>query len=303
MASAAYEIPKVECRRRLRRHEHDAARRVPRRGPARGDRGDRAGDRPLRRRDRPGPGRGPPQEPDPAPTRSRTRPPPARSYDCGDYEKRARPGARRAGYADLRAEQRAPARGGDATQLGIGLCVYVEITDGVRRAPSGATVEVTADGGARVRTGLGPTGQGHHTAWRCSSPTASASRSTAIEVIHGDTDLVPRGHRHLRLALAAGRRRGDQRRGDQGRRQGQGARRGRARGERRPTSCSTPTAASSTSPAPRPDRLVGGARGLARRRRPPRRARASRTTSSRRRRPSRSAPTSRSSRSTPRPAR
>ena len=43
-------------------HEHDADRRLPRRRPARGDPGDRARDRPLRRRDRHGPGRGAAQE-------------------------------------------------------------------------------------------------------------------------------------------------------------------------------------------------------------------------------------------------
>ena len=48
------------------RHEHDADRGLPRRGPPGGDRRARAGDGRLRRRDRDGPGRGPPGQLHPA---------------------------------------------------------------------------------------------------------------------------------------------------------------------------------------------------------------------------------------------
>ena len=64
-----------------RLHEHDVRRRLPRRRPAGGDVRHRAGDGPLRRRDRDGPGGGPAQELHPArpvpvrqPVRARARP-------------------------------------------------------------------------------------------------------------------------------------------------------------------------------------------------------------------------------------
>ena len=68
-----------------RRHEHGAGRRVPRRGPTRGDRGDRTGDGPVRGRDRHGPGRGAPPEPDARVPTSRTRRRWDAVYDVGDY--------------------------------------------------------------------------------------------------------------------------------------------------------------------------------------------------------------------------
>ena len=55
------------------RHEHDADRRLPRRRATGGDRRHRAGDGPLRRRDRQGPGRGAPDQPDRRRSASRTR--------------------------------------------------------------------------------------------------------------------------------------------------------------------------------------------------------------------------------------
>ena len=49
------------------------------------------------------------------------------------------------------------------------------------------------DGMAIVRTGTSPHGQGHHTAWSMLVSEQLGIAIEDIEVIHGDTDLVPRG--------------------------------------------------------------------------------------------------------------
>ena len=113
-------------------------------------------------------------------------------YDCGDYEKALDLLLESAAYADLRAEQRRRRESGDARQMGIGLCVYIEITNGFAE-PEWGSVEITAGGGAAVRTGLGPTGQGHQTALAMLVADRLGLPFEAVTVSHGDTDLVPRG--------------------------------------------------------------------------------------------------------------
>jgi len=74
------------------------------------------------------------------------------AYDSGDYEGALALVLRSAGYDDLRAEQRQRREQGGAKQLGIGISSYVEITNGIDETEFGE-VEITADGGAIVRTG------------------------------------------------------------------------------------------------------------------------------------------------------
>jgi carbon-monoxide dehydrogenase large subunit len=114
------------------------------------------------------------------------------TYDVGDYERALDLLLDTAGYSGLRAEQRRRRESGDVRQLGIGLSVYVEITNGV---PLGeyASVEVRADGKALVKTGTSPHGQGHATAWAMLASDATGIPIEDIEVVHGDTALVPRG--------------------------------------------------------------------------------------------------------------
>ena len=76
--------------------------------------------------------------------------------------------------------------------MGIGLCVYIEITNGFAE-PEWGGVQITAEGGATVRTGLGPTGQGHQTALAMLVSDRLGLPLDAITVHHGDTDLIPRG--------------------------------------------------------------------------------------------------------------
>ena len=54
-------------------------------------------------------------------------------------------------------------------------------------------MELTADGGAVVRTGLGPTGQGHQTAMAMLVSERLGIPLDSVQVVHGDTDVVPQG--------------------------------------------------------------------------------------------------------------
>ena len=113
-------------------------------------------------------------------------------YDVGDYDRTLELALEVAGYDDLRAEQSRRRATGDPHQLGIGLCSYVEITNGMSEGEYGA-VEVRTDGKVIVRTGTSPHGQGHVTAWSMLVADSLGVAIEDIEVIHGDTDVVPRG--------------------------------------------------------------------------------------------------------------
>jgi carbon-monoxide dehydrogenase large subunit len=113
-------------------------------------------------------------------------------YDVGDYHLAFNLALEVAGYDDLRAEQARRRASGDVRQLGIGLSSYVEITNGLPDGEFGA-VEVRPDGKVIVRTGTSPHGQGHVTAWSMLVAEQLGVPIEDIEVIHGDTDIVPRG--------------------------------------------------------------------------------------------------------------
>jgi aerobic carbon-monoxide dehydrogenase large subunit len=128
-------------------------------------------------------------------------------YDVGDYAESLDRAVDAAGYDELRAEQARRRADGDRVALGIGVATYVEITAGVQ-SPEFASVEVRADGGLRVLTGATPYGQGHETTWSMIVADATGVPMDQIEVIHGDTDLVPSGgltvgSRSVQLAGAA----------------------------------------------------------------------------------------------------
>ncbi|OMQ15517.1 carbon monoxide dehydrogenase [Modestobacter sp. VKM Ac-2676] len=118
------------------------------------------------------------------------------TYDNGDYAAALEKALDAAGYAELRAEQARRREAGAVRQLGIGLSVYVEITGagGESGAPTeDATVEVHPDGTATVLTGTSPHGQGHATAWAMIVSDQLGIPIEQITVLHGDTDLVPKG--------------------------------------------------------------------------------------------------------------
>ena len=92
------------------RHEHDTDRRLPRRRAPRGHRGHRAGDGPVRRRDRHGPGRGAAGQPDRRRSPSRTPRSSARPTTSATTSARSTGCSRRPATTELRAEQKAAAR-------------------------------------------------------------------------------------------------------------------------------------------------------------------------------------------------
>jgi len=114
------------------------------------------------------------------------------TYDCGEYEKALDLVLASAGYAELRAEQRRRRAAGDRMALGIGVASYVEVTGGAGFKEF-AGVEILPDGRAVVRTGTSPHGQGHVTAWSMLVSEQTGIPMERIEVVHSDTDLVPRG--------------------------------------------------------------------------------------------------------------
>ena len=95
-----------------------------------------------------------------------------------------------AGYADLLREQAARRERGDAVQLGVGLSCYVEVTGG---GGEFAHVAVHTDGTATVKAGTSAHGQGHATTLAQILRTRLGVPLGKIEIVEGDTDLVPYG--------------------------------------------------------------------------------------------------------------
>jgi len=114
-------------------------------------------------------------------------------YDTGDYEAALDKVLAQADYARLRAEQRKRREHGDVRQLGIGISSYVEITAADATAGETARIDVHDDGTATVYTGSSAHGQGHHTAFAMLVTDELGIPMDKVEVVHGDTDLIPDG--------------------------------------------------------------------------------------------------------------
>jgi carbon-monoxide dehydrogenase large subunit len=114
------------------------------------------------------------------------------NYDVGDYAKALDSVCEHAGYERLRDEQRRRRVEQAPLQLGIGIAVYVEITNGGGSSEYGR-VEVKDDGSIVAYSGTSPHGQGHATAWSMLIADELGVDLDQIKVITGDTDLVPRG--------------------------------------------------------------------------------------------------------------
>src|SRR5205823_2826346 len=89
-------------------------------------------------------------------------------------------------------EQRRRREQGDVHQLGIGVCLYTEITNATL-FPQFAEVEFSDDGRVTVRTGENPTGQGHATAWTMVVRERLGVAMEDVTVVHGDTAAVREG--------------------------------------------------------------------------------------------------------------
>ncbi len=126
------------------------------------------------------------------------------TIDSGDYNASLDRALEIAGYDGLREEQAARRERGDARQLGIGLSTYVEmcglapsrILHALRYAAGGwdtATIRCLPTGAVQVLTGTSPHGQGHSTTWSQIVADRLGVDVDAIEVLHGDTSVVPLG--------------------------------------------------------------------------------------------------------------
>ena len=114
-------------------------------------------------------------------------------YDVGDYPEALERVLRAADYDALRAERARRRAAADPVALGIGIAVYVEITAGVRGDQEFGAVELLDGGRIRVRSGSTPTGQGHDTTWAMIVADRTGVALEDVEVIHGDTEQIPRG--------------------------------------------------------------------------------------------------------------
>ena len=115
------------------------------------------------------------------------------TYDVGNFEVALDKALAAADYPALRADQAARRTSGAVKQLGIGVSVYVEITGGVPPMGDDAKIEVLDDGRAIVYTGTSPHGQGHATAFAMITSDQTGIPMDRIELVWGDTDLVPVG--------------------------------------------------------------------------------------------------------------
>jgi aerobic carbon-monoxide dehydrogenase large subunit len=114
-------------------------------------------------------------------------------YDTGEYEAALDKVLAASGYDELRAEQKRRRASGGPRQLGIGVSTYVEITAADAGAGESAKLQVADDGTATVYTGSSAHGQGHHTAFAMLVTDELGIPMDKIEVVHGDTDLIPDG--------------------------------------------------------------------------------------------------------------
>ena len=115
------------------------------------------------------------------------------AYDVGDYGAALDKALAVAKYSEARAEQAERRKRGDKVQLGIGVSVYVEITGGVDPMQEHAKTNILPNGRAVVFTGTSPHGQGHVTSWAMIASSETGISIEDIDVVWGDTDLVPSG--------------------------------------------------------------------------------------------------------------
>ncbi len=113
-------------------------------------------------------------------------------YDIGNYARALDLVLEAADYAQLRRDQEQRRRDGAVRQLGIGMSVYVEITNGIPEAEFGA-IEITPAGEAIVKTGSFSQGQGHETTFAQIVADRTGIPVDRITVVKGDTDQVARG--------------------------------------------------------------------------------------------------------------
>lgn len=113
-------------------------------------------------------------------------------YDSGDYEAALDEAERLLDLASLRVDQAERRRLG-APPIGVGFGAFVERAGGSPDAAEFARVEVTEAGGLAVYTGSTSNGQGHQTVWAQVAGQIFGLDIDRVDVVAGDTRLVPRG--------------------------------------------------------------------------------------------------------------
>jgi carbon-monoxide dehydrogenase large subunit len=125
-------------------------------------------------------------------------------YDSGNYEAATAKAKEMFGYDELRAEQKKRLESSDPVLLGIGISTFTEMCG---LAPSRvlgtldygaggwehANVRMTPTGKVEVVTGASAHGQGHETAFSQIVADRLGVAFEDIEVLHGDTQVAPRG--------------------------------------------------------------------------------------------------------------
>jgi aerobic carbon-monoxide dehydrogenase large subunit len=126
------------------------------------------------------------------------------TIDSGNYDASLDVALEKSGYAQVREEQKARRASSDPKRLGIGLSTYVEmcglapsaILGAIRYGAGGweaATIRCLPAGTVQVLSGSTPHGQGHDTTWSQIVAERLGYELDEVEVLHGDTAVVPLG--------------------------------------------------------------------------------------------------------------
>jgi carbon-monoxide dehydrogenase large subunit len=110
-------------------------------------------------------------------------------YDSGDFDGAMRLAMEKADWAGFAARRAAAAKRGRLR--GIGLAMYIERCGGGNGDT--ITLKIGGDGKATVISGMQDNGQGHVTSFKQVVSEKLGVDAEAIEVVQGDTDIVPNG--------------------------------------------------------------------------------------------------------------
>ncbi|SES49735.1 carbon-monoxide dehydrogenase large subunit [Pedococcus cremeus] len=126
------------------------------------------------------------------------------TYDSGNYEAATARAKELFDYDGLRREQQERRDRKDPVQLGIGVSTFTEmcglapsrVLGSLNYGAGGwehASIRMLPTGKVEVITGTSPHGQGHETAWSQIAADRLGVPFEDIEVLHGDTQIAPRG--------------------------------------------------------------------------------------------------------------
>ncbi|MEC9089654.1 MAG: xanthine dehydrogenase family protein molybdopterin-binding subunit [Actinomycetota bacterium] len=113
-------------------------------------------------------------------------------YDSGDYLGALESVLKAVNYDNLRSLQQERRHSKHSKQLGLGISSYVEITNPGEEGEYGCA-EFLDTGRLMLKTGSVAQGHSHTTGYRVLASTMLGIDVNEIDVVYGDTDLVPRG--------------------------------------------------------------------------------------------------------------